>query len=120
MTMTIKVYRVAADGQRRDLGSRITVLQGDPERLPEPLDVRDRCTCPRCGSGTLGEPETSISEGMQNWCRWHAGPTDTELGALVSESNSGPPRLVTACKPCRDTAEAAASERARVRAAGDS
>ncbi|MBT2510013.1 hypothetical protein J7I98_29955 [Streptomyces sp. ISL-98] len=48
MTMTIKVYRVAADGQRRDVGPTVTVPQGDPERLPKSLNDSDKCTCRRC------------------------------------------------------------------------
>lgn len=47
MTMTMKVYQVTPNGQRRDVGKTITVPQGDRERLPESLAYAP-CTCRQC------------------------------------------------------------------------
>ncbi|WP_330331899.1 hypothetical protein OHS33_20725 [Streptomyces sp. NBC_00536] len=36
------------------------------------------------------------------WCNWHDGPSDTALVIQWGESNSGPPKPLYACAPCRE------------------
>lgn len=45
--MTIKVYRVGTNGQRRSAGATVTVPKGDTERIPESL-AYPACSCARC------------------------------------------------------------------------
>ncbi|MFJ7203121.1 hypothetical protein ACIQWR_06250 [Streptomyces sp. NPDC098789] len=35
-------------------------------------------------------------------CDWHDGPSDTSLVVQWGESNSGPPKPLYACAPCRE------------------
>ncbi|MEU2660192.1 hypothetical protein ABZ615_33350 [Streptomyces sp. NPDC007325] len=73
--MTIKVYRVLADGTREPVSH---------EQVSKPLDIPGGrgfppCTCPRCRAG--------------GWCDFHDGPTST--AAPVGEHRF-------ACAPCRE------------------
>jgi hypothetical protein len=45
--MTMKVYRISPDGQRRPVGATVTVPKGDTDRIPESL-AYPACACPRC------------------------------------------------------------------------
>ncbi|WP_369778050.1 hypothetical protein [Streptomyces sp. R33] len=36
------------------------------------------------------------------WCNWHDGPSETALVVQWGESNSGPPKPLYACAPCRE------------------
>lgn len=45
--MTIKVYRLHGTSRRRREIRRLTVPNGDPERIPDSLALPP-CTCPRC------------------------------------------------------------------------